>query len=195
MRQFYCWLGFFLVISSSIFGFVVFAKNLGDGPHLIAKFKGDMDKEADSWVRAEREDKNQTTGRRFFKSVIPITVNAKLLQNEEKIAATTHYLLVVDLINEKPLSCVLTKGSKRGEGKNTIWSWSGTLPGREESSVTFSSKGDAVSGEIRTPEDVYEIRPAPPSKAGTPRVHILVQVDADAFSPDSAAVADVKKKQ
>lgn len=126
------------------------------------------------WIDKENDAKFR--GKKLYKkNIVPVIVNKSLLYKERfSIVIGDEWCVVcikklqrtVDDLDEKPkLSC------------------SGYLEDKEGSSVTFSSRGDIVTGSIRTPTETYSLRPAPDSKVKDAfQVHIFGNIDRSVFN-------------
>lgn len=126
------------------------------------------------WI--DKENNTKIRGKSLYKkTIVPVIINKSLLYKERfAIVIDGKWCTVcikklertVDELNEKSkLSC------------------SGYLEEDEVSFVVFSSRGDIVSGIIRTRNETYSIRPAPASKEKDAfQVHIFGNIDRSAFN-------------
>jgi hypothetical protein len=127
-----------------------------------------------NWI--DKENNSQIRGKKLYKkNISPVIINKSILYKERFNIYLGDEWCVVRI----------SKLEYRVDGAKSIFSCSGCLEGKEESSVVFSSRGDIVSGSIRTPNEVYDLHPAPrPTIPDAFQVHVLGNIDPGAFVND-----------
>ncbi len=128
------------------------------------------------WI--DKESDTKIRGKKLYKKTItPVIVNKSLLYKERfNIVLGDKWYVVCIKKLERTVD---------GLDEKSRFSCSGYLEDQKESSVVFSSRGDIVSGSIRTPDESWSLSPAPASKTKDAfQIHILGNIDQGAFLPN-----------
>jgi hypothetical protein len=136
----------------------------------------DIEPHVKEWI--DKENETKIRGKKLYKkNIIPIIINKSLLYKER---------FGINIDGEWCTVCIKKlERTVDGLDEKSKLSCSGYLEDKEESSVVFTSRGDIVSGRIRTPDESYTITPGPENKSGQRdafRIHIVGKIDQGAFA-------------
>jgi hypothetical protein len=150
-----------------------------------------IEPDVQTWLQEQKDEKVITRIR-------TVKANHKVLQ--KRLQEDVPLELSLDLFDKKyvlELRAARSKGSGAGgvesQTAESQFIWTGHIKDVKGSSATVTCSGTSVFADMRTLDEVYEIRPAPEwKKHKDAPLHVLIQVNEAAFPPDRSVVPEKK---